>query len=87
MSALVENPATVEDVVRGVRIKSIISDAVEDGVQSALRKMEEGRDVADEAILGAQNAAKQNLLQSMGIVFAVGVMTGAIAAWIGWRRY
>ena len=84
---LLEKSEAVEDVFREVKIKSIIRDAVEDGVESALQAIKQGRDVADEAIVGAQRAAKQNLLQSLGVIFAIGVVTGAMMAWVGSRRY
>jgi ElaB/YqjD/DUF883 family membrane-anchored ribosome-binding protein len=82
-----EKSATVEDILRDLsRIKSVVADAVDDGVRSAVRKIKQGRDVADDAIFDAKRAVRQNPLQSMGIVFAAGVMTGALAAWLGSRR-
>ena len=51
-----------------------------------MRAIKQGRVAADDAIHDARRAVKQNPLQSMGIVFAAGVMTGAIAAWLGSRR-
>jgi ElaB/YqjD/DUF883 family membrane-anchored ribosome-binding protein len=87
MPDFLEKPATVDDVLREVsRLKSVISDGVEDGVRSALRAINDGREAADDAIRDARRAVKQNPLQSMGLVFATGVMTGVIAAWLGSRR-
>ncbi len=41
---LLEKQATVEDVLREVtKIKSIVKDAVDDGVRSALRTARQGR--------------------------------------------
>lgn len=61
MPDLLEKTPTVDDVLREKSpLRSTVTDAVNDGVRSAL--------------------------QSMGIVFAVGVLTGAMAAWVGSRR-
>jgi ElaB/YqjD/DUF883 family membrane-anchored ribosome-binding protein len=87
MPDFMERPATVEDVLREVsRFKSTIADTVEDSVRSTLRAIDQGRDIADDAIRDARRAVKQNPLQSMGIVFAAGVMAGAFAAWLGSRQ-
>ncbi len=87
MPDILDKPAAVEDILRDVsRFKSIVTDAVDDGVRSALRAMRQGRIAADDAIHDARRAVKQNPLQSMGILFAAGVMTGALATWLGSRR-
>jgi ElaB/YqjD/DUF883 family membrane-anchored ribosome-binding protein len=79
--------ATAEDVLRELsRIKSFVTDAVDDSVKSALRTIKQGRDIADDTIYDARRAVRQNPFQSMGIVFAAGVMVGAFAAWFGTRR-
>ena len=79
--------ATVDDVFHELsRIKSLVRDAVDDGVRSAVRAMKQGQDVADDAIHDARRAVRKNPLQTIGIVFAAGVMTGAIVAWMGLRR-
>jgi hypothetical protein len=87
MPDFLEKPATVDDILRDIsRLKEVVSDGVEDGVRSALRAIRQGRDAADDAIHDARRAVKQNPMQSMGIVFASGVMMGAIFAWFGSRR-
>lgn len=87
MPDLLDKPATVDDVLREVsRFRAVVSDAVDDGVRSALRAIKQGRNAADDAIYDARRAVKQNPLQSMGIIFAAGVMAGALAAWLGSRR-
>lgn len=87
MPDLLDKPATVDDVLREVsRLKAVVSDAVDDGIRSAMRTIKQGRNAADDAIHDARRAMKQNPLQSLGIVFAVGVMAGAVAAWMGTRR-
>ncbi|MFZ1015491.1 MAG: hypothetical protein WCC26_14925 [Terracidiphilus sp.] len=84
---LLEKQATVEDILREVsRIKANITDAVDDGVRSALRAVKQGRNTAEEAIDDAKKAVKQNPLEAVGIVFAVGIAAGCLAAWISMRR-
>jgi len=84
---LLEKQATVEDVLREVsKIRSIVADAVDDGVRSALRTVRQGREAAEDALDDAKRAVKQNPLEAVGIVFAAGVVAGCLAAWIGMRR-
>ncbi len=87
MPDFIDNPPTADDVLREVsRLKSIVTDAVDEGIKSALQAIKQGRNTADDAIRDARRTVKQNPLQSMGLVFAAGVMTGALAAWVGSRR-
>jgi ElaB/YqjD/DUF883 family membrane-anchored ribosome-binding protein len=84
---ILEKPATVEDVAREVsKIRSIVTDAVEDGVRSARQAIKHGRYAAEEVIEEAQHAVKQKPLQAIGIAFAAGVLAGGFLAWIGFRR-
>ena len=84
---ILEKPATVEDVAREVsKIRSIVADAVEDGVRSARQAIKHGRYAAEDVIEEAQHAVKQRPLQAMGIAFAAGVLAGSFLAWIGFRR-
>ena len=84
---ILEKQTSVDDVLREVsRIKSIVTDAVDDGVRSALKAVKQGRDVAGDAIHDARYAIKRNPLQAMGIVFAAGVMIGSIVTWLSARR-
>ena len=82
-----EKPATAEELLREVsRIKSAVTDAVDEGVRSALKSIKQGRRAAEDALDDARHAVKQNPFQAMGIIFAAGVLTGALVAWIGFRR-
>jgi ElaB/YqjD/DUF883 family membrane-anchored ribosome-binding protein len=84
---LLEKSAAVEDVLREVsKIKSMVADAVEDGVQSALRAIKQGRYVAEDAIHDAKHAVRRNPFQAMGVVFGAGVMIGGLVTWLGSRR-
>ena len=82
-----EMPATVEDVLREVsKIKTTVTEAVDDGVKSAVRTLRQGRDAAEDAIDDARRTVKRNPLQSVGVVFAVGVLVGAVISMLGRRR-
>ena len=84
---LLEKPATVEDALREVsRIKSVVTEAVEDGVRSAIRAIKHGSYAAEDVIDEAKHTVKQKPFQAMGIVFAAGVLLGSFLAWIGSRR-
>jgi ElaB/YqjD/DUF883 family membrane-anchored ribosome-binding protein len=84
---LEKQQATIDDVLREVsRIKSVVTDAVDDGVQSALKAVKQGRDAAGDAIHDARYAIKRNPLQAVGIVFAAGVMIGSVITWLSSHR-
>lgn len=87
LADVLEKPATVEDARREVaKIRSIVTDAVEDGVRSARQAIKHGRNAAEDVIEEAQHTVKQRPLQAMGLVFAAGVLAGSFLAWIEFRR-
>ena len=80
---ILEKTATVEDVLREVsRIKSVVVEAVDDGVRSAVKAIKQGRHAAEDAIDDARHAVKRNPFQALGIVFAAGMVFGALAVWM-----
>jgi ElaB/YqjD/DUF883 family membrane-anchored ribosome-binding protein len=82
-----EKPATVENSLREVsKIRSRVTDAVEDGVRSASQAIRHGRHAAEDAIHETKRTVKQRPLQAMGTVFAAGVLAGTFFTWIGFRR-
>ena len=84
---LMEKPVTAEDALREVsKIRSIVKDAVEDGVRSASQAIRHGRYAAEDAIEEAKHTVKQRPLQAMGIAFAAGVLVGGFLTWVGFRR-
>lgn len=84
---ILENVGSVDDVLREVsKIKSIITDAVEDGVKSAVYALKKGRHAAEDAIDDARHTVKQRPFQAMGVVFAAGFLTGSLLGWLGSRR-
>ena len=85
MTTLLEKPAAAEDLLR--EISKTVTDAVDDGVRTVVRALKQGREAADDAIHDARYTIRQRPLQSMGLLFAIGVLTGAFAVWIGSRRH
>jgi ElaB/YqjD/DUF883 family membrane-anchored ribosome-binding protein len=82
-----ERPETVEKPLPEVsKIRSMVTDAVEDGVRSASQAIRHGRYAAEDAIEEAKHTVKQRPLQAMGTVFAAGVLAGTFLTWIGFRR-
>ena len=82
-----ERPETVENPLREVsKIRSMVTDAVEDGVRSASQAIRHGRYAAEDAIEEAKHTVKQRPLQAMGTVFAAGILAGTFFTWIGFRR-
>ena len=82
-----ERPETVENPLREVsKIRSMATDAVEDGVRSASQAIRHGRYAAADAIEEARHTVKQRPLQAMGTVFAAGVLAGTFLTWMGFRR-
>lgn len=88
LANVLEKPATVENSLREVsKIRSRVTDAVEEGVRSASQAIRHGRHAAEDAIEEAKHAVKQRPLQAMGTVFAAGVLAGTFLTWIGSRRH
>jgi ElaB/YqjD/DUF883 family membrane-anchored ribosome-binding protein len=86
-NAVSEIQPTVDDIYREVnRIKSIVTEAVDDGVQSAIRAVKQGRDAAEDAVHDARHAIKRNPLQAAGIVLAAGVVIGSLVTLFTVRR-
>ena len=84
---LQEKQEAVEEILREVsRIKTVVTDAVDDGVQSALRAVKQGRDIAEDTIHDARYAIKRNPFQAMGIVFAAGIAIGSLVTLFSVRR-
>ncbi len=84
---VLEKPATVENSLHEVsKIRSRVTDAVEEGVRSASQAIRHGRQAAEDAIEEAKHTVKQRPLQAMGTVFAAGVLAGTFLTWIGFRR-
>ena len=82
-----EMPASVDEVLREVsKLKTIVTEAVDDGVRSALKAVKKGRHAAEDALQDTEHAVKQNPFEAVGIAFAAGLVLGGFAAWASMRR-
>ncbi len=87
LADLLEKPATVENPLREVsKIRSRVTDVVEDGVRSASQAIRHGRYAAEDAIEETKHTVKQRPSQAMGTVFAAGIFAGTFLTWIGFRH-
>jgi ElaB/YqjD/DUF883 family membrane-anchored ribosome-binding protein len=87
MAEFLDKPATVDEVLREVsRIKSVVTDAVDDGVRSALRAAKQGKAFAEDKIDDARHVIKRNPLQAAGVVFAAGIVIGTVITLICYPR-
>jgi len=80
-------PSTVENSLHEVsKIRSRVTEAVEDGVRSASQAIRHSRRAAEDAIEDAKHTVKRRPLEAMGTLFAAGVLAGTFFTWIGFRR-
>ena len=84
---LLEKPSRVDEALREVsRIKSTVTEAVDDGVRSATRAIKRGSHAAEDMIDETKHTIKQKPFQAVGIVFAVGVLLGSVFTWLSGSR-
>jgi len=84
---LLDRPATIDDVLCEVfRIKFIVTDAVDDGVKSAIKAIKNGRHAAEDVLDEAEHAIKKRPFEAIGVFFAAGIVTGSLLIWMGSRR-
>ncbi len=82
-----ERLAVLEDAARTVsKIRSIVTEVADDGVRSACEVIKQGRYAAEDAINEAQLTVRRKPFETMGVVFAVGVLAGGVLGWMGSRR-
>jgi ElaB/YqjD/DUF883 family membrane-anchored ribosome-binding protein len=83
--------ATLDDVLHEFsKMKSIVTDAVDDGVRSALRAARQGRraaeDALEEGLDRAKKVVRQNPLETLGIAVAAVALAGGLLVWLSVRR-
>ena len=82
-----EKAPSVDEVMREVsRLKSVVTDAVDDGFKTAVKAIKQGRNTAEDVLDETRHRVKKNPFEALGIVFAVGVLTGAVLTWASSRR-
>lgn len=84
---VLDRTPSVEEVLREVsRIRTVVTEAVEDGVKSAVKTIKQGRHAVEDVLDDARHTVKQRPFESMGVVLAAGILTGAFLTWICSRR-
>ena len=59
-SGILDKQPNVDDILREVsRLKSVVTEAVEEGVQTAVKALKQGRSAAEDAIYDARHTVKQ----------------------------
>jgi len=82
-----EKPARMDEVLNEVsKITTAVTEALEDGVHSALRTVNQGRYAAEEAIDDARHAVKKNPFGALAIVLVAGALIGGLGTWMIARR-
>lgn len=83
-----ERQATIDDVLNEVsKMRTAVSEAVDDGVKSALRVVKNGRYATEDAIDDAKHIVRKKPLQAMTVCFSAGLFAGCLLAWAGTRRH
>ncbi len=87
MAEILGKPVTVDEVLREVsHIKSVVTEAVDDGVRSALRAAKQGKEFAEDKMDDARHAIKRKPLQAAGIFLAAGIVLGTVITLICYPR-
>lgn len=82
-----DRPDVIDDAARTVaKIRYIVTDAAEEGVRSARQAVQQGRYAVEDAIDGVHLTVRRKPFESMGLVFAAGLLAGGFLGWIGTRR-
>lgn len=70
---VMEKPVMVNHSFRGIsKIRSIVTDVVEDGVRSANHAIKHGRYAGEDALDQVKHTVKQRPFQAVGTAFAAG---------------
>ena len=86
-TAVLEKDAPIDDAAREVaKVRTIVANAVEDGVRSANHAMRHARHAAEDAVEEVKHSVKQRPFEAVGLAFGAGVLAGGFLIWIGVRR-
>ena len=84
---VLKNMPTPDEAGRQVsKVRSIVSEAVEDSIRSASRAIKHGRSAAEDLIDEAEHTVKQQPFRSVGMAFSAGLLAGALLTWVGFSR-
>ena len=86
-SDLLEKVPSIDEVYREVsRLSTTVTQAVEDGFKTAVKAVEQGRQATEDMISDGKRMMRRKPVESAGVIFAAGMLTGAIFTWIVSRR-
>ena len=86
-SDLLEKVPSIDEVYREVsRLSTTVTQAVEDGFKTAVKAVEQGRQATEDMISDGKRMMRRKPAESAGVIFAAGMLTGAIFTWIVSRR-
>jgi ElaB/YqjD/DUF883 family membrane-anchored ribosome-binding protein len=60
------------------RVKEVVAEAVEDGINAAKRAVKQGRRAAEDLVDDAERQVKQHPLSSLGVTFGIGLGLGIV---------
>ena len=82
-SELLEKVPSVDEVYREVsRLTTTVTKAVEDGFKSAVKAVEQGRHATEDMIDDGKRMMRRKPVESAGVIFAAGILTGAFITWL-----
>ena len=86
-SELLEKVPSIDEVSREVsRLSTTVTQAVEDGFKSAVKAVEQGRKATEDMIDDGKRMMRRRPVESASVIFAAGLLTGAVLTWIASRR-
>jgi ElaB/YqjD/DUF883 family membrane-anchored ribosome-binding protein len=68
------------------RLTTTVTQAVEDGFKTAVKAVEQGRQATGDMIDDGKRMMRRKPVESAGVIFAAGILTGAILTWVSSRR-
>jgi ElaB/YqjD/DUF883 family membrane-anchored ribosome-binding protein len=84
---LLENVPSVDEVLREVsRLTTTVTQAVEDGFKTAVKAVEQGRQATEDMIDDGKRMMRRKPIESAGVIFATGMLSGALITWLACRR-
>ncbi|HXS77265.1 MAG TPA: hypothetical protein VN753_13890 [Terracidiphilus sp.] len=86
-SDLLEKVPSIDEVYREVsRLSTTVTQAVEDGFKTAVKAVEQGRHATEDMISDGKRMMRRKPVESAGVIFAAGMLTGAFITWLAARR-
>ena len=64
------------------RLSNTVTQAVEDGFKSAVKAVEQGRQTTEDMVADGKRMMRRKPVESAGIIFAAGMLTGAFVTWL-----